>query len=68
MAKKSRRARKRAGRSITPTTSQPTPAPVDEQAMPDPHEYRYVITDLRHVAILAIAIFVLLVALSFFVH
>lgn len=41
--------------------------PVQEQATESP-EYKYVIQDLKHVAILAAAMFALLIVLSFFIH
>jgi len=82
MAKKSRRARKRARPQATPSTSQvvePRVAPRDASAgalsdqgqlqdLPDSQEYRYVVDDLKRVAILAAAMFALLIALSFFIR
>ncbi len=75
MAKKSRRARKRARKNVASSVSQPmdrrvpaTEAPPVEQVIPDFHEYHYVITDLKRVAILAFAMFALLIALSFFIR
>ena len=77
MAKKSRRAkRKRKGRhsAVSTATRQPSPSnsvpPVStsQQARPDFHEYQYVIADLRRVAILAAAMFGLLIVLSFLIR
>jgi len=54
----------RAGSPATPldqAASKPAPAP-------DFQEYRYVITDLRRVAILAAAMFALLIVLSFVIR
>jgi len=71
MAKKSRRARKKNVRNVSRgavqavgVTQTAAPAPVEPEA--DQHEYEYVIADLRQVAILATAMFALLVGLSFF--
>ena len=72
MAKKSRRARKKSARSVSRAAVQaagagkPAAAAAVEPA-DDRQEYAYVIADLRQVAILAAAMFVLLVALSFFI-
>ena len=82
MAKKSRRARKRArarsmpgsGQGSVPVAAQGrapaevTPARDRAQGVLDSHEYRYVTEDLRRVAILAGAMFALLIALSFFIR
>jgi hypothetical protein len=76
MAKKSRRARKRNARQQAlaqrvgrPAVSAIKPAvQAPEPARPDFHEYRYVITDLKRVAILAASMFALLIALSFFIR
>ena len=75
MAKKSRRARKRARRSTVSTKGRPadelTPAPqppVQDQGTANLREYAYVIADLRQVTILALAVFALLIGLSFLVR
>jgi hypothetical protein len=65
MSKRSRRGRPRTTRR--PITVQP-PAPAEAQEQPDFSEYSYVITDLRRVAILAAAMFALLIALSLFIR
>jgi hypothetical protein len=72
MAKKSRRARKKTSRSVSraPVVS------AAETAAPDPaaeaaanrQEYAYVIADMRRVAIMAAAMFALLIVLSFFIR
>ena len=72
MAKKSRRARKRARQStsLSQTTAKIVAQPqalAQESGVPDMEEYGYVFTDLRRVAILALAIFALLIGLSFFI-
>ena len=72
MAKKSRRARKKSGRSVSRTAVQAvqateTTAAATVESAADQHEYAYVITDLRQVAVLAAAMFALLVGLSFFI-
>ena len=41
---------------------------VETQQTPDLGEYRYVITDLKRVAVLAAAMFALLIILSFFIR
>ena len=76
MAKKSRRARKNKARLQRgkPVASQAAPtisaltAPAAEPSRPDFHEYEYVFTDLKRVAILAAALFALLIGLSFFIQ
>jgi hypothetical protein len=83
MAKKSRRARKKAKSRVTPSTSQaaaqpraatrepsvePLPKQSQLQSLTDAQEYRYVVDDLRRVIILAAAMFALLIALSFFIR
>jgi hypothetical protein len=76
MAKRSRRARKRRARqkkvarapSPPPDAVPAVEAQAAEQTKPDFQEYRYVITDLRQVAILAAAMFALLIALSFLIR
>ena len=76
MAKKSRRARKRNARQRTVVQSAGRPAvsvtktavQAPEPARPDFQEYRYVITDLKRVAILAASMFALLIALSFLIR
>jgi hypothetical protein len=74
MAKKSRRSR-RSRRKSRPATKPPSPASApeptpnpDAQASADLGEYKYVITDLRRVAVLAAAMFALLIALSFLIQ
>ena len=75
MSKKARRRRVQQQRSSTASTlvqTEATVAPLPEKpvapAAPDFQEYRYVITDLRRVGILAVAMFALLIALSFVIH
>lgn len=72
MAKKSRRSRKRQkARAVQPAQTRPRPvAPADEPDSPavDFGEYRYVMVDLQRVAILAGALFALLVVLSFVIR
>ena len=74
MAKKSRRARKRAraratyGAGQTSAPAEATPVRDQPQELPDTQAYRYVVDDLRRVAILAAAVFALLIALSFFIR
>lgn len=69
MAKKSRRARRRASaaarpahisRPVRPLATDSAPKQVDFAA-----EYAYVIDDLRRIAIIALALMVLLIALAF---
>jgi hypothetical protein len=75
MAKKSRRARKKSSRKVSraPVSAQVkravVPAAPEAVAEPpaDSQEYSYVVADLRQVAILAAAMFVLLIGLSFFI-
>jgi hypothetical protein len=66
MSKKSRRARKspsrRSPRSATPAQPEEAVEPATEGA-----EYAYVVADIKQVAILAAAMFVLLIVLSFFI-
>ena len=75
MAKRSRRSRKtKARKQRTSATAETTLTrteadPLTVQARPSySDEYEYVVTDLKRVAILAASIFVLLVALSFFIQ
>ena len=65
MSKQSRRGRTRA--TQRPIVAQPS-APAEAPEEPDFGEYSYVIADLKRVAILAGAMFALLVALSFFIR
>ena len=58
--------KKRRARSTPKVKLEMPSAPV--QQTPDLNEYRYVITDLRRVAILAAAMFALLIVLSFFIR
>jgi hypothetical protein len=67
MAKKSRRARKKASRSVSRASTGSAPAAATPEAADDRPEYAYVVADIRQVAILAAAMFVLLIALSFFI-
>ena len=73
MAKKSRRARRKKSRSVSraPVASvsvAETAAPeATAEAPADLHEYAYVMVDIRNVAILAAAMFALLIVLSFFI-
>jgi hypothetical protein len=83
MAKKSYRARQRPARPIVLSPSAPQVAPAAEEvrastdvvaaAMPKRQvdfasEYRYVLGDLRKMGIIAVAMFVVLIALSFAVR
>jgi hypothetical protein len=74
MTKKSRRARRKSRPTATLVVDRATidavsaPQEPETPATPDFHEYAYVITDLRRVAILAAAMFGLLIALSFFIR
>jgi hypothetical protein len=71
MAKKSRRARKKKPRSVSraPVVSAAeTAAPEAAVEAPAEPEYAYVVADMRHVALLAAAMFALLIALSFFIR
>jgi hypothetical protein len=71
MAKKSRSARKKSARKVsTAATAAATDAGVSSAAVEpaaDANEYAYVTADLRRVAILAGAMFALLIGLSFFI-
>ena len=69
MAKKSRRARRRAtgaaqsariSRPVRPLATEAAPKVVDFSA-----EYHYVVEDLKRIAIIAVALLVLLIALAF---
>jgi hypothetical protein len=78
MAKKSKRARKKSRRKVSqPAATKPTigqsppvaaaaPAATADSAA-DGREYAFVVADLRQVAILATAMFALLIGLSFFI-
>jgi len=73
MAKKSRRARKKKARNVSRgaavVSAAETAAPeAAAEAAADRPEYAYVVADIRQVAILAAAMFVLLVGLSFFIR
>ena len=82
MAKKSRRARKRARARATLNTSQvaepraatreaaieAVPSQGQLQGPTDSQEYRYVVDDLKRVVVLAATMFALLIALSFFIR
>ena len=69
MSKRSRSARRRqASRRRAPAgAAKPAEgaAPPGQEATPDFHEYRYVVSDLKHVIVLAAGIFAVLIALSF---
>ncbi len=69
MSKKSRRARKKQAIRATnqATMTLEMPAQETNEAV-DFSEYRYVITDLRRVMVLAAIMFALLVGLSFFIR
>jgi hypothetical protein len=75
MAKKSRRARKKTSRKVSRgvVSARATQAAVSSvqgsavEPAADRQEYAYVVADIRQVAILAAALFVLLVGLSFFI-
>ncbi len=76
--KKSRRARKdrrrtksaRSGARRPTTAPAPTVVLVEEEPPvgPTAEEYRYVVQDLKRVAVLAAAMFAMLIVLSFFIH
>ena len=70
MAKKNRRTRKKSSRKVSrAAVSAALPAAPGAVVEPiaDRQEYAYVVADIRQVAILAAAMFVLLVGLSFFI-
>ncbi len=76
MSKKARRRKTQQRRPAAVSTLVQTGSPVvplDQTATkatpaPDSQEYRYVITDLRRVGILAAAMFALLIVLSFVIR
>ena len=82
MAKKSRRARSRQPRQPSrPSPSSPAPPPSGEGSddrgaasqgeknqVDFRAEYAYVLTDLRQMGVIALAMFAVLVALSFVIH
>jgi hypothetical protein len=82
MAKKSRRARSRQpGQTSRPSPSAPAPPPSGEgiedrgdasqgtkKQVDFRAEYAYVLTDLRQMGVIALAMFAVLVALSFVIH
>ena len=82
MAKKSRRARSRPpGQPSRPSPSAPAPPPsgegsedsgpasqVAKKQVDFRTEYAYVLTDLRQMGVIALAMFAVLVALSFVIH
>jgi hypothetical protein len=69
MAKKSRRARRRASAKAQPAQLSRPVRPLATDAAPKEVdfavEYSYVIDDLRRIAIIAVALMVLLIALAF---
>lgn len=71
MAKKSRRARRRAHNVAQPVRiSQPVKAAAAQtapQEMDFSKEYHYVIEDLRRIAIIALVLLILLIALAFII-
>lgn len=67
MAKKSRRTRIKSPRKVSGTTTNPPVEAVPAEPADGSPEYAYVIANLRQVAILAAAMFVLLIGLSFFI-
>ena len=75
MAKKSRRARKSARKvsgaapaAAAAVASAPAPAAeAESEPTEERQEYAYVVADIRQVAILAAAMFALLIGLSFFI-
>ena len=75
MAKKSRRARKKTSRNVSRAVVGAQAAQVAvssaqgsvAEPAADRQEYAYVVADIRQVAILAAAMFVLLIGLSFFI-
>ena len=66
MAKKSRRTRKKSSRKVSQAAAAAAVVAAIEPAA-DRQEYAYVVADLRQVAILAAAMFALLIGLSFFI-
>jgi hypothetical protein len=66
MAKKSRRARK-SSRKVSASATNRTKAAAAAEPAADRQEYAYVVADIRQVAILAAAMFALLIGLSFFI-
>jgi hypothetical protein len=69
MAKKSRRNRKKSAGRVRPLKSVRVETSLaEEHTTPDFVEYRYVVTDLKRLAILATAMFALLIVLSFFIR
>ena len=72
MAKKSRRARKKTSRKVSRAAGGrrlllPLRRRSGCEPAADRQEYAYVVADIRQVAILAAAMFVLLIGLSFFI-
>jgi len=74
MAKKSRRAKKRARKKRSAPAGRPkqpargTKAPTQEKAAELAEEYRYVYSDLKRIAILAGAMLAALIVLSFVIR
>ena len=66
MAKKSRRTRNKSSRKVSQAAAAAAVVAAIEPAA-DRQEYAYVVADLRQVAILAAAMFALLIGLSFFI-
>jgi hypothetical protein len=67
MTKRSRRARQKGAKRSSELRVE-VPQVEQEPAAPDQGEYRYVATDLKRLAILAAAMFALLIVLSFFIR
>ena len=71
MAKKSRRARSKSPKAAQPVRikgpAQPEPKAVKAQEVDFAKEYRYVVEDLRRIAITAAALLVLLIVLAILV-
>jgi len=67
MSKKSRRARKKPSRTVSQAATEAAAAAAVAEPAADRQEYAYVVADLKRVAILAAAMFALLIGLSFFI-
>jgi len=70
MAKKSRRARRRASTATQPVRVSRPVRPQSKEAVEDVDfavEYHYVIEDLRRIAIIALALLVLLIVVAFII-
>lgn len=67
MSKKSRRTRKTPSRSLPQVAAETAATAAVVEPAADQHEYAYVVANLKRVAVLAAAMFALLVGLSFFI-